>query len=348
MDIGMDKKKYTIHDKWLLIVGIPLVGIIMPFLFNGFSLEFLFSEGYRNLLMSLFTTIAIWLGIRKIVLWLWYKFPWEIHPVKHLVYEVIMVTCYTTLVGFLTYLFYISTGFVAYDDSIPLGISIAVTLLITYFITSLHEAWFFFKQWNISLLKAKTLEKENLQSQYETLKSQVNPHFLFNTLNTLTSLIEEEPKVAVAYVQKTADFLRSILGLNDQEVISLKDEIGIIETFYHLQKERYGDNLMLSISLSPDIMSLKVAPLSLQMLVENAIKHNIISSEKPLHIEIGDYKEGFVSVKNNLQEKRQTEHSNGIGLANIKNRYRFLSDREVEVHETAGEFEVSLPLLDLQ
>jgi two-component system, LytTR family, sensor kinase len=333
-------------DKWLLILGIPFVGIVMPLIFNNFSLDFLMSEGYRNVIMSTSTTIVIWLGIRKIVIVLWKIFPWEKNPLKHLIWEIVLVFSYTMLVGFINYLIYVHTNFVEFDEDLDLNISISITLLVTFFITSLHEAWFFYKQWNISLVKTQMLEKENVISQYETLKSQINPHFLFNTLNTLTILIEESPKIAVGYVEKTADFLRSILSMKDREVISLQDEIQIIETFYQLQKERFGNNLDLEINLSPESLSKNIPPLALQMLVENAIKHNVVSIENPLTITINSASDNdFIIIKNNLQPKKQPNPTSGIGLQNIQNRYSFLSNHAIEISETEDEFVVKLPLL---
>ncbi len=333
------------NDKWILIIGIPLVGIIMPMVFNRFDFTFLMSEGYRNTIMSLFTTVAIWLGIRKVVIFLWDKYPWERFPVKHLTYEIIMVTIYTMMIGALSYIVARYTHFVELDPDMEIGISVAITLLITYLITCIHEAWFFYTQWNVSLIKAQALEKENIQSQYETLKSQVNPHFLFNTLNTLTTLIEENPKAAVDYVGKTSDFLRSILSMKDKEVISLEEEMKIIQTFYHLQKERFADNLNLTVQLTPESLTGNIPPLSLQMLVENAIKHNIISSGNPLSITISDHTQNSIRVTNNLQKKKNENLSNGIGLQNIRKRYLYLSGNTVEIIETADKFEVILPLL---
>ncbi len=333
------------RDKWILILGIPILGFLMPMIFNKFSIDFLFNEGYRNTVMSIATTIAIWLGIRSIVIYLWHHYPWEKNPIKHLIYEIILVFSYTMLIGFLNYIIYQYTSFVEMEENLDLGISITITLLITFFITSLHEAWFFFNQWNISLVKAQTLEKENIISQYETLKTQINPHFLFNTLNTITILIEESPQMAVKYVGKTADFLRGILSMKDKEVIKLEEEMGMIETFFDLQKERYGQNLHVDIKLSPASLLKNIPPLALQMLIENAIKHNIISAEKPLYIQISDEDARVLSVSNNLQKKKQENLSNGIGLQNIQKRYSFLSDSKIEIIENEQVFKVTLPLL---
>ncbi|MFW5687604.1 MAG: sensor histidine kinase [Bacteroidota bacterium] len=335
-----------LNDKWLLIIGIPFLGLVMPLVFNKFSLDFLLSEGYRNAVMSTLTTISIWLGVRGIVIFLWNRYPWEKYPAKHLIYEIVMVTAYTSVIGYLSYVIARYTNFVELDPEMSVTISAAITLIVTYLITCIHEAWFFYTQWNVSLVKAQALEKENIQSQYETLKSQINPHFLFNTLNTLTTLIEEDSQTAVNYVGKTSDFLRSILSMKDREVISLQDEIKIIETFYHLQKERFGENLRLQINLSPRALEKNIPPLSLQMLVENAIKHNVISAEKPLTIVIDEKPNGTIEISNNLQKKKQEHLSNGIGLQNIRRRYQFLSDKKIDVREDQNTFSVALPLLE--
>lgn len=332
-------------DKWVLLIGIPFVGFVVPLVFSGFSLEFIFSEGYRNMIVSVFTTLAIWLGVRWIVVYLWEKYPWEKNPWKHLIYEIAMVFGYTVIIGVLNFMLYVYTPFLEVSANLNMTLSVFITLLITFFITSLHEAWFFYNQWNISLVKAQELEKENIISQYETLKTQVNPHFLFNTLNTLTTLIEEDPPKAVNYVGQTAGFLRSVLGMKDKELIPVKEELELIAMFYKLQKERFGENIMLETDISEQKLKLQVPPLALQMLMENAIKHNIITAEKPLHIKIGEIGHNRIFVSNNLQRKISHGSSSGIGLINIKKRYRFFTGNQVEILESANSFEVRMPLI---
>ena len=190
------------------------------------------------------------------------------------------------------------------------------------------------------------LEKENIKSQYETLKSQINPHFLFNNLNTLASLIEENPRLAVDYVQKTADYYRSILNLKDKEIITIEEELVMIRTFFNLQSNRYGDNLRYSINIPENQLYNFIAPLTLQMLVENAIKHNIISKDKPLTIDIF-YHDGYLKVSNNLQKRDLDESSNQIGLKNITARYSFLTSKTVEITENESTFTVSIPILTM-
>ncbi len=336
-----------LQDKYVLLLGIPVVSLVMYLLFGKFIGVFFSSSVFRMLLHNVLMTFLIWMGVRQIVIVLWKKFPWEKHPFKHLFWEIGLVAFYVMLISSLSYWFLIIAQPVDQGFEVSATVSLGITLIVTYLITSVHEAWFFYTQWNISLYKAKNLEKENLQSQYETLKSQINPHFLFNTLNTITNLIEEEPEVAVRYVSKTADFLRTILSLKDKEVIRVEEEIHLIKDFYDLQMQRFGDNLKLLIDVKKENLSKKIPPLALQMLFENAIKHNIISIEKPLIITIKDHGLDYLEIRNNLQKKTVFAQSNGIGLNNIENRYGFLSDKRIEIIQNEAFFSVRLPLLEV-
>ncbi len=335
------------NDRYVLIIGIPVVVIVTFLTFSGENSIFEMNNDLKIILYNLLTTVIIWLGVRKIVIVLWQKFPWEKYPMKHLLWEIILVFTYVMLVGVIGYVFIIYSGFVQLKNNPPVIMSVVITLLITYLITSIHEGWFFFHQWNVSLMKAKILEKENLESHYETLKNQINPHFLFNTLNTLTNLIEEQPSTAVNYVGMTANYLRTILSLKDKQLITLQEEIDLIRNFYHLQKERFGDSLKIEIDIPEKFTNSQIPPLSIQMLVENAIKHNVISSEKPLLIRIFAVNPFTVTVSNNLQKKKQYVPSSGIGLQNIKNRYSYLTDRKIQIVEQDGRFSVDIPLLEI-
>ena len=152
--------------------------------------------------------------------------------------------------------------------------------------------------------------------------------------------------MAVEYVQKTADYYRSILNLKDKEVITLGEELELINTFFNLQHNRYGDNLKLIVDIDSTLYSTYVAPLSLQMLLENAIKHNIISKDKPLTVSVTSTTD-YISVSNNLQKRDVDQESNGFGLKNITDRYSYLSSRKVEISENDSYFTVSIPILTM-
>ncbi|MCX6291000.1 MAG: histidine kinase [Bacteroidetes bacterium] len=190
------------------------------------------------------------------------------------------------------------------------------------------------------------LQKEKIEFQFETLRNQVNPHFLFNSFNTLISIIEESPKVAVEYVERLSEFFRNIVMYREKDVITLKEEIELLDTYFFLQKKRYGQNLEMKMEVPEEIKNTRfVPPLTLQLLMENAVKHNSVSKETPLLVEIFLNRHGKLVIKNNTNRKITKEESSGMGLQNIISRFKLLSDRTVEIKSTDEYFEVSIPLL---
>jgi len=189
------------------------------------------------------------------------------------------------------------------------------------------------------------LKQEKIEFEFQVLRNQVNPHFLFNSFNTLISTIEEDPQVAVQYVEQLSDFFRNIVTYRDKDLITLEEELELLHTYVYLQQKRYGDNLVLQIEL--DQQSKKTThlpPLTLQLLVENAIKHNAVSKESTLTVKIS-IENNMLVVRNNLNHKSFTEKSTGMGLQNIMNRYALLTEKKVTVEKTTNSFIVSLPIL---
>ncbi|MCB0705855.1 MAG: histidine kinase [Saprospiraceae bacterium] len=187
------------------------------------------------------------------------------------------------------------------------------------------------------------LQKDRIQSQLNALKSQINPHFLFNSFNTLIAIIEDDQLAAVKYVETLADFYRSLLQYREQEVITLKEELKLVEDYLFLLKMRYGENLQMDFEI--DYPKVFLAPLTLQMLVENAVKHNVISSQRPLKIRI--FGEGkFIVVQNNLQPKFRQEKSTGFGLNTLKTQYLKLSGKPLLIETDANMFTVKVPILN--
>ncbi len=192
------------------------------------------------------------------------------------------------------------------------------------------------------LQQGAQLKRETLESQFAALKSQINPHFLFNSFNTLIATIEENPKMAVEYVEHLSDFYRSIIAYRERDFISLQEEMDLVRSFYFLLKMRYEQGLQLVERL--DGQTGLVMPLALQLLVENAVKHNIISASKPLLIEIFVENGNYVVVRNNIQQKITAEPSTHFGLQSLTNRYKLLGERPVIVENDAVFFTVKIPL----
>lgn len=214
-------------------------------------------------------------------------------------------------------------------------------LLLCILLVATGSAWLI-RQRDKRLEREATLKREKIESQFEALKSQINPHFLFNSFNTLITIIEENPEMAVEFVEKLSDFYRSILQYREMEVISLQEEAELVKNYAFLLKKRFGDSL--SLEVHNGSRQAYIAPLTLQILVENAVKHNIISKSRPLKIEISTDEE-YITVRNNLQKKIAMDLSTGFGLQSIANRYALLIDRAVRIEEGEDYFSVSIPII---
>ncbi|MFT3676001.1 MAG: two-component regulator propeller domain-containing protein [Chitinophagaceae bacterium] len=193
--------------------------------------------------------------------------------------------------------------------------------------------------------KAQLLEKEKALVMYESLKQQLNPHFLFNSLSSLSGLIEADQKMAGNFLEQMSKIYRYILKSRDSELVSLKEEIDFVQTYISLQKTRFGDGLQVQMRIADADKQLKIVPVTLQNLLENAIKHNVVDIEAPLIVEMTTA-DGYLEVKNNLQRKKMLETSNKQGLASLRSLYKYLSKKPVEVNETKTTFVVRIPLIE--
>jgi len=242
-------------------------------------------------------------------------------------------------------------GFPGYTfDAGRLQRALLLSVVGNVIVNVIHESVYTFERWSQALNETEKLKKANLQSQLDGLKQQVSPHFLFNSLNSLSSLIDEDPGRAEEFVAELASVYRYLLQNNTDELTTLATELRFIRSYFHLQRTRYGNGLTMQIDVADSWLDARIPPLTLQLLVENAIKHNIVSADQPLHIRLATNSAGCLVVSNNLQRKpartdRQTVLSNGVGLANITTKYRLLSRSAVHIEETNGQFTVTLPLL---
>ena len=203
----------------------------------------------------------------------------------------------------------------------------------------------FLYSWRDLALRAEKMRNEVLVSRYEVLKNQVNPHFMFNSLNALSTLVHEDQDLAVKYISQLSGVLRYVLQAGKKEVVTLAEEVNVLEAYVFLQKIRYDDNLMVELNLNEELDNFYVAPLVLQMLFENAIKHNEITRDNPLTIKLF-LNEGYLVVSNNWQPRETLmPDSTAVGLENIVDRYKLLVDKEVKIASSAGQFQVAIPLL---
>ncbi len=212
--------------------------------------------------------------------------------------------------------------------------------------TAFNEGIYTFSKWKENIMESEQLKKANLQTQFEGLKNQVNPHFLFNSINTLSSLIHEDKERAEKFIDEMSNVYRYLLRNNEEELVTLSTELKFIASYYHLLKTRYGKGIEMKLSIDRNSENYLLPPLTLQLLVENAVKHNNVLKEKPLIIEISTDNNGWLTVNNNLQKKTIKVNSAQIGLNNIKEKFRLLNQPEVMVKETFNEFIVKLQLIE--
>ncbi len=336
------------NDGLLITLGIPLFSFIIPIVFFNCRFNrapFLTVEKYFTVLVM---TLVIWLGNRFIMIYCRKKFSRFDDVRKRLIFQSGLMFIFTVSANTVMSIF---TKNIFNDEHISLSEadilihSNSAALFSTIMIIAVYESIYFMHQLRHSVEETENLKRESLNAQLDALRTQVNPHFLFNNLNTLVSLIPENQKHAVDFVQQLSKVYRHILDVKDEKSILLKEELDVLKAYAFLLQTRFGNNLEVNINVPPEKLHKKIVPLSLQLLMENAIKHNIVSADKPLEINIfAD--NGSLVVTNNLQMKKQITESTGIGLENIRNRYKLLGDKPVKVTETETNFTVSIPLIE--
>jgi len=241
-----------------------------------------------------------------------------------------------------------------YDGAIKFGI---LSVVIIYVYSLINFSIFSYNQYSVGQIEAITSDRIQLDLRFAALKSQLNPHFLFNALNTVSSLIYMDIKLAEDYIRQLARTYDYILATDDAKLIALQDELEMIRGYFFMQKTRYDDRVELNISKELKNTIGYIPPFTLQILVENALKHSIISEENPLKIEIFSSNNNRVAVKNNIVDKHESSSSMNyllnkqkesesykIGLSNIRSRYKFLTDKSIEV-SSDNDFTVSIPLI---
>jgi len=286
--------------------------------------------------------LVMWFGNGLINDWIDSKVSWLENPAKRLVLAIIGYTIYPVAGMYLVVVFF--NWLWDFNQNVTSYLISAV--VITFIIASFLSGRQFFISWRQLAVNEEKMKKEAMISRYESLKNQVNPHFLFNSLNALTTLIHQNQDEAAKFVKQLSNVYRYVLDIKDMEVVPLKNELEFLSSYAFMQKTRHNDGLIID-SQVDDSRNLCIVPLSLQMLVENAIKHNEISLENPLKIEV--YVENdYLVVSNNLQ-KRQPRETGGssIGLENIEKRYQFLTKNPVIIKDGPDKFTAKIPLLTI-
>jgi sensor histidine kinase YesM len=221
-----------------------------------------------------------------------------------------------------------------------------INLVITAIMTTLFAQIFRLLQNNYQIrLSNASLLKTNAETRFEVLKNQVNPHFLFNSLNTINSLIVTDQQAAVNFVNNMSDVYRYVLKSHEVNSIQLQEELRFIAAYTNMLKGRYGNKMHIAVQVPNHFLQHRVPPMALQILIENAVKHNIASHSKPLHIRIFADSTASLVVENNLQKRNDPEPSTGVGLQNLNQRCKYLSNHHLAIQQTQTSFTVTIPLI---
>lgn len=334
-----------LNDRWCRIIGIPLVALMSNIIFyydmnekHGFS----FVKDYTY---NLVTAALLWEANRQVILYTRKRFSSLQDSGKRIKWTAVGCVAITVLIMTSISAFYDLTDWWGYDYKLKNYLyNNFAALTYCLLIGGIYEGTYYFRKWRNSEVEAEKLKRENLQSQLDSLKQQVSPHFLFNSLNTLSSLMRKDVDRAELFLDELSKVYRYLLRNNEDMLIDLETELEFIGSYFHLLQTRFGDAVQLLVNVEGTAKGFMLPPLTLQLLIENAVKHNIIEKDMPLIIEIKTVGE-TLTVKNNLQRKTLKLPSNHVGLSNIAAKYKLLNAPEIEIKENAKEFAVRIPLL---
>jgi LytS/YehU family sensor histidine kinase len=233
------------------------------------------------------------------------------------------------------------------ENYTPLKLNLTYCWLVNLLYHLVNAIIFYFKEYKTTSLEAEQLKSITSQAELQLIKSQINPHFLFNNLNVLAALIMKDNKEANRFIEEFSKVYRYILSNHNKELVELKQELDFIKPYIFLLEKRFAEGLQIKIHIDEFQQGKLIIPASLQMLIENAIKHNVVSRSKPLVIDVHTNGNNTIVVSNNLQKKQTVENSTGIGLQNIIRRYQLVSNRSVDINTTENDFTVILPLINM-
>jgi two-component system, LytTR family, sensor kinase len=294
-------------------------------------------------LFSLLFVALFWESMRWINRWLNDRLPFDKNLTLRIIVQVVIGSLFGLSIRFIIYFFIEPILPVQVDTMFQVATWVIYTLLPVGVNLGFFTAYFI-ERWKLSLIEAERLEKEKAQIQFDNLKNQLNPHFLFNSLASLSSLITEDQELATKFLQHLSKVYRYVLQYKQSDVVPLKTELEFIRNYIFLVETRFAHALKINVSIAPVDQERRIAPVTLQVLIENAIKHNVVDTHRPLTIDVfvsGDY----LVVSNNIQLRSQVETSNRQGLENLKSFYTFLTERPLLVETTPDRFYVKVPLM---
>ena len=233
------------------------------------------------------------------------------------------------------------------ETLVPLKLNLIYAWLVNLLFHLLNAVFLYINEYKTKWMEAEELKRMSAQAELQIVKNQINPHFLFNNLNVLSTLIMQNNAEANHFIEAFSKVYRYILNNHEKELVDLKTELHFLDPYIFLLKTRFAEGLNIKLNIPDNFGRLQIIPAALQMLIENAIKHNVVSRNKPLYIDVHVNGNNTIVISNNLQAKQTVENSTGIGLQNIIKRYEAVSNHDVAITNDAKNFTVSLPLINI-
>ncbi|RYY46235.1 MAG: hypothetical protein EOO06_14920 [Chitinophagaceae bacterium] len=334
--------------RYFFIAGLSLYTFINTLLCEVYYYFKIETEWYFALATLLLVTTAIWETGRFLQPLFHRKINASANKIKWLLifFAVSCLPAFLLTAGIVFFMSILVHGYSFEQSLIPLKLNFIYAGLANLLFHLLHAIMFYFKEYKTKWVETEALKQVTAQAELQLVKSQVNPHFLFNNLNVLSSLVLQNNAEANKFIEAFSQVYRYILTTHENELIEVETELKQLKPYIYLLEKRFGEGINIQIDLSSACNRFYVIPASLQMLIENAIKHNVVSRQRPLQISIRQEESDLV-VENNLQPRAPAEKSLLVGLANIKKRYELVSSRQVAIEASAPYFKVTLPLLTL-
>lgn len=322
---------------WTIFMNMVLLGGAYFSSIIGFVSATIITFAFQSVSWHIHTWIAITLRDR---------FPKDHHNISRLWFSVFLYILVTSLFITLIYWLYDITDFLGctfYTGNYRLALLAGI--IINTFITFLHEGVERFEKWRVTITENEQLKKEYMQSQLLGLKSQINPHFLFNSLNTLSSLINEDEKEAEVFLNEMSKVYRYLLRNNEEELVTLQTELQFIQSYFYLLKMRHGRGIELVVAVDEKEQGKLLPPLTLQMLIENTLNNNVVTKEEPIVTHIAVVNEDWLEIKNN-RHKKSDEDSLSENIDNVTKKFWLLCGKEVAIVEDEVQRWIRIPLIN--
>lgn len=339
-------KYLAFDDRKLMLIGMPILTMLMPILLNFSGV----SKHYWIHLVpeSFIFVLGFWGVYRFLIIQLRKYYPAYSEAGKRVFLQTLFILISAPILkAVFSWIAVALLNFCSIEDhTMPPHLQALISIYIpSFLIVATYEAIYYFIQYKKVIIDRERLETQHVQTELRYLRNQINPHFLFNSLNTLMNLIPLDQDRAMSYLSKLSKFYRHAVNAQEEKLIPVKKEIEFATLYMSLLEERFRKGVNFEMELS-DIRGGQIPPLSLQLLIENAVKHNVVSKDQPLTISINYNKENqYLTIENNIQKKLDAVASTGMGLENIRKRFSFFTERPIHIAETEEKFVVQLPII---